>query len=144
MCFGIVDLEMRVIVEMILTWRGVSLVSDVTRFDVFGWAHIGHLLGPILAPTGACGCSLWSLGAQQWKRYEKGYICSPFWEPGGSQLELCGWLLERFGGCFCQRIPRHVLGSIFGCIWGWIMCDFYVTVIKISMLAKRASGRLFS
>ena len=24
------------------------------------------------------------------------------------------------------------------------MCDFYVTVVKISMLAKSASGRLFS
>ena len=85
--------------------------------------------------------------AQGCKKDAKGHIWGSYWEADGRLLGSFGCLLEPFGGVFFVNVfPGTFLGAYLApklSIWGWIMCDFYVTVVKISMLAKSASGRLF-
>ena len=57
-------------------------------------------------------CRAW--WAQGCKKDAKGHIWGSYWEPDGRLLGSFGCLLEPFGGVFCQCIPRHVLGGIFG------------------------------
>ena len=57
-------------------------------------------------------CRAW--WAQGCKKDAKGHIWGSYWEPDGRLLGSFGCLLEPFGGVFCQCIPRHVFGGIFG------------------------------
>jgi len=123
---------------------GVMLVTCVAGFRISGcvlgsflalfWHHLGlwTLIMGLGEPTG---------GKMQKKSIWGGHIgglVGAYWAP----LPSC-WII--LGVFFINVLPGTSMGRDLAPkgIWGWRMCVFCVTFVKISMLAKTDAGRFF-
>ena len=102
-----------------------------------------HILGIFERPYQPSDAHDEAWGAQGRKTVQTGNISRPYWEPSGSIWVAVGpfwamFLQPCLQACFVEQIWHRNKQ-----IWGWKMCIFCITVMKITILAKSAPGQFF-